>query len=302
LADFDGDGRSDVISGSWPGEVYFFRRRPDGTFAAGEPLKGKNGKPLQAGSASAPFAFDWDGDGTLDLVVGTVSGEVFFVRNVGTREQPLFGEPLSITAGDKPIRVNEGDARPVVADWDGDGKPDLLIGCGDGSVVWFRNVGRAKEWKLDAARVLVPPSPSPWRDDRSRHPGDWGVRVTPCVFDWDGDSLPDLLVGDLCGGCEANPARTPEEAAAEREAAGRLPKLRKEWADAYKSFAAAIDAPEPSAPAEMAAHRRGVEELRVKVKRLKDELVRLQDIENRYKSGYMSHGYVWLFRRLPAGK
>ena len=120
------------------------------------------------------------------------------------------------------------------------------------------------------------------------------------MFDWDGDGLPDLLIGDLCGGCEATPSRTPDEVAAEREAADRLPKLRKEWADAYKDFAAAIDAPEPTEPSAQSAHRRSVEELRVKVKRLKDELIRLQDIENRYKTGYMSHGYVWLFRRLPA--
>jgi len=38
------------------------------------------------------------------------------------------------------------------------------------------------------------------------------------------------------------------------------------------------------------------------VQRLKDEIDRLQDIRDRYRSGYMSHGYVWLFLRQPAGK
>ena len=32
--DLDGDRRADLISGSWPGEIYFFRRQPDGKFAA----------------------------------------------------------------------------------------------------------------------------------------------------------------------------------------------------------------------------------------------------------------------------
>ena len=36
LVDFDADGRSDVISGCYPGEVYLFRRQADGAFAAGE--------------------------------------------------------------------------------------------------------------------------------------------------------------------------------------------------------------------------------------------------------------------------
>jgi hypothetical protein len=34
---------------------------------------------------------------------------------------------------------------------------------------------------------------------------------------------------------------------------------------------------------------------------LKDEIARLQDVQIHYRSRYMSHGYVWLFRRTPAG-
>jgi FG-GAP-like repeat len=237
LVDLDGDGRPDILSGSWPGEIYFFRRLADGSFAAGEQLKTSAGKPLNVGSASVPFAFDWDGDG----------------------------------------------------------KPDLIVGAGDGSVVWFRNEGTAREPRLAAAQVLVPPSPSAWRDDSARGPADWGVRVKPCVVDWDGDGRPDLLLGDLCGGCERRPSRTPEEAAEAQEAADRLPELRKGWAAAYKEYAAAAD---PLTDADRAR----MDDLRARLKRLKDEITRLSDIRDRYRSGYMSHGYVWLFRRLPAGK
>jgi hypothetical protein len=295
LVDLDGDRRPDILSGSWPGEIYFFQRCADGSFAAPQQLKTAGGKPLNVGSASVPFAFDWDGDGKPDLIVGTVSGEVFFVPNVGSRARPAFGAPRALSAGGKPIRVGGGDAAPVVADWDGDGKPDLVVGAGDGSVVWFRNEGTARKPRLAAAKVLVPPSPSPWRDDRARGRADWGVRVKPCVVDWDGDGRLDLLLGDLCGGCEQRPARTPEEAAEAKEAADRLPALRREWAAAYKEYAAA-----PERPSE--ADRARVADLRARVKRLKDEITRQSDVRDRYKTGYMSHGYVWLFRRLPAGK
>ena len=284
-----------MISGSWPGEISFFRRLEDGSFATGEFLKTPNGKPLNVGSSSVPFAFDWDGDGKRDLIVGTVSGSVVFVPNVGTREKPVFGDPKPVTAGGKPISLDHGEAAPVVADWDGDGKPDLVVGSGDGSVVWFRNEGTASSPKLAAAQVLVPPSPSPWRDDKARRPNDWGVRVKPCVVDWDGDGRLDLLVGDLCGGCERPPARTEEEADEAKEAAERLPTLRKEWAAAYKEY---NEAPEPKTDSD----RRRVDDLRAKVRRLKDEISRLSDVRDRYASGYMSHGYVWFFRRLPAGK
>jgi hypothetical protein len=132
LVDLDGDGKTDVLSGSWPGELYLFRRQADGAFAAGETLKGKDGKPVVPGSASAPFAFDWDGDGKLDLIVGTVDGSVYLLRNLG--KDLTFGEPEPLSADGQPVKV-VGDAAPAVADWDADGLPDLLVGADDGDVI-----------------------------------------------------------------------------------------------------------------------------------------------------------------------
>src|SRR5204863_8568297 len=136
-----------------------------GRFGGGQRLTHKDGKGVDVGSGSSGFAFDWDGDSKPDLIVGTVSGEVYFVPNVGTKGELVFGAPKPITADGKPIQIKSGEAAPVVADWDGDGKPGLVVGGGDGSVVWFKNEGTTKEPKLAAAQVLVPPSPSEWRDD-----------------------------------------------------------------------------------------------------------------------------------------
>ena len=150
--------------------------------------------------------------------------------------------------------------------------------------------------------MLVPPSPSAWRDDKARRPGEWGVRARPCIVDWDNDGKLDLLVGDLCGGFEARPKTTAEEAAEEKDATEHLPALRKEWAAAYKQFAELSDAPEPTDPAAREAHQKQLARLRTQVTRLKDEITRLQDIRDHYKNGYMSHGYVWLFRRITPEK
>src|SRR5258705_186436 len=116
-----------MISGSFPGEIFFFKRNADGTFAAAQKLKGKSGSPLIVGRASAVAFGDWDGDGLPDLVIGTIEGSVFKLRNEGTKEKPAFGAPEKMS-----ISARQGDAGPCLADWDGDGKLDLLLGAGSG--------------------------------------------------------------------------------------------------------------------------------------------------------------------------
>jgi hypothetical protein len=291
-----GSGKNDVLSGSWPGEIYLFRRQKDGTFADGETLKGKDGKPINPGSASAPFAFDWDGDGKLDLIVGTVDGAVWLLRNISDGKTLVFGDPEPILADGKPIKVN-GDAGPVVADWDRDGKPDLIVGDGDGSVVWFRNIGTAKAPKLAAAKTLIPKSVAATGARPDPGPGEWGTRVKPCVIDWNGDGKLDLLIGDVNGHFQGKPAQTPEERAEEEKAKARLPLLRKEWAAAYREFNAADNTPLPVDSTAREQHQRKLADLRARVSRLKDEIAREQDVQEKYQTGYMHHGYVWVFLR-----
>ena len=283
--DLDGDGRTDILSGSWPGEIYYFRRQADGKFAAGVPLKGKDGKPLNVGRAAAAFAADWNGSGRPDLIVGTVLGEVWLIPGDG---KPLaFGTPRRLEAAGKPIKVS-GDAAPVVADWDGDGRPDLIVGADDGSVVWFRNAGSARAPRLEAARQLVGKSPVGWGDDDRRGPRDWGLRVKPCIFDWDGDGRPDLLLGDMCGRFRAKPSQTDQEKEEERRANDRLPDLRQKWAGAFARYRQSQDAREK-------------DRLRAELQRFRDEIAVVQEIQGRYEPGYQSHGFVWVFLRRPAG-
>jgi hypothetical protein len=298
LVDLDGDGRTDLLSGSWPGEIYYFRRQADGTFAAGHQLKGRDGQALNVGSASSAFAVDWDGNGALDLLVGNVLGEISFIPNEGPGKKLAFGPPRRVEAAGEPIKVN-GDAAPVAADWDGDGQLDLIVGADNGSVVWFRNAGSPRTPRLEAARTLIGASPTSQRGDDQLKPGDWGQRVKPCVVDWDGDGRPDLLLGDVCGGFQGKPAQTKHEEAEERRANDELPGLRRRWAAAFQEYRRLQDAPEGETAAAGQERARRLDALREVLRRTKDEIVVVQDIQARYKLAYQSHGYVWLFLRGP---
>jgi hypothetical protein len=203
--DYNGDGRVDILTGSISGKVHLFLRKPNGTFAAGETVKKQLtslikglGAPLNQGSGSSVCMGDWDGDGKLDLFIGTSEGYVYWLPNEGSRQQPSFSRAEKVRAAGKVVLAGGGNAGPFVVDWDGDGKPDLLVGCGSGAVVLYRNTGSKAQPQLAAGVNLVEPLPNGWERDASlfKEPKRSMGNAKVCAADWNGDGKLDLVVGD----------------------------------------------------------------------------------------------------------
>lgn len=100
--------------------------------------------------ASAPTLVDVDGDGTLDVLVGTSTGHAVALEG---RTGKKLWQTLVGTNGRRGVEGGIG-----VGDVDGDGKLELVAGGGDGSLAVLRLDGTIA-WKVKyPSSIVAPPS------------------------------------------------------------------------------------------------------------------------------------------------
>jgi hypothetical protein len=174
-----------------PAVVHLFLRKNDGTFAARQEVRLKlpvhfsglaPGDLFLARAVTHPHLVDWDRDGHTDLVVGHSDGWAGGEWTLYVCAGPLAGKTqFKAKAFDLP-RIT--DSRPVhygFADWDGDGRFDLLVAVRyqkgiDAAerdplkqadkqlryaIYWFRNTTAKGEPRFDPPIRLLD-IPEPW--------------------------------------------------------------------------------------------------------------------------------------------
>jgi len=130
LGDVDGDGLLDLIIGEASGAFNFYRNTGSRTAPAFE-LVSDDWMGLRVGRRSAPLLVDLDGDGLLDLLVGTDDAGLRLLRNTGSRTTPAF-------TLDNAFRLDvPPQSAPAAGDLTGDGILELVVGNRSGGLVYF---------------------------------------------------------------------------------------------------------------------------------------------------------------------
>ncbi len=201
LGDIDDDGDLDLLIGEKQGQIILVGN--EGTPEKAKwVLKDKTYFQIDAGSNSVPYLADIDQDGDLDLLIGNYAGRVILYLNKGNKKEPLFAIESTRFASAKVSK----NAVPTLFDWNQDNYVDMIVGGEEGKVQLLRSPGKISEenpnWEVDENALFGM---------------DVYILSHPFVTDFDGDTAPDLLIGNDNGDFVLYLNKGPEEPEKEKE-------------------------------------------------------------------------------------
>ncbi|MEJ6479856.1 VCBS domain-containing protein [Nostoc punctiforme UO1] len=202
LADIDGDGDLDAIVGESNGTLRYYKNTGSATnptyleqTGTANPFNG-----FDVGYISSPTLADIDGDGDLDAIVGESNGTLRYYKNTGSATNPTYLEQTGTANPFNGIDVEEYST-PTLADIDGDGDLDAIVGAGYGTLRHYKNTGTAT-------------NPTYLEQTGTANPFngiDVGSNSSPTLADIDGDGDLDAIVGANDGTLRYFQNNTPPE-------------------------------------------------------------------------------------------
>ena len=195
IADLDSDGDLDLVVGATYGNIYYYENtgtadNPEYTRLTGSenPLH----EIITPEHHSDHALADMDNDGDIDLIIADINGTIAYHENIGTATNPSFTER---TGTANPLDgINKGmysELSPELADLDGDGDVDLILGEGRGTIAYYENTGTPDDPVFTQRTEESNPFDGIF-EEGTRRSG-----TVPDLADLDGDGDIDLIVGEI---------------------------------------------------------------------------------------------------------
>ncbi len=213
--DWDQDGDFDLIVGDEDGRVALVEHTGKSVGGIPQFLQPvyfqQEADTLKFGALATPYAHDWDGDGDEDIVCGNTAGNISVFENLdgkGTKWSApklleVDGKEFRVLAGENgsiqgPAEAKWGYTTLSVADWDEDGRDDILYNSIWPRIQLLRNTEDGlTEQPLSFWTEESPPAFYWWQTLAENLQTQW--RTTPLATDFDGDGKLDLVILDQEG-------------------------------------------------------------------------------------------------------
>ncbi|MCB0819653.1 MAG: T9SS type A sorting domain-containing protein [Bacteroidetes bacterium] len=210
FGDVDGDGDEDMLVGTSDGRIFYFENVALPGAVANFIFQTADFQSIDVGTFAAPQLVDVDQDNLPDLLVGETNGKIHYFRNTGTLQNMQLVEMNDFWGGVNAALPGEpnGFSMPVL--FRKSGVSYLITGSQSGKFKLYSGI----DGNLDGAFIL---------EDSLLLGGRYGERSAMALYDINGDSYPDAIIGNYSGGISYYQGIFPSFSAA---AGYELPQLK----------------------------------------------------------------------------
>jgi hypothetical protein len=199
VGDIDGDGDQDICFGTSTGQIHWLENTAGSGNVCNFSVYHSNPFGFTTNSAmAAPQLFDLDGDGKLDLLIGTKNGRIAYYQNTGTTTSATFSLITNSLGGvqvtdDPNLFGYDGYATPFF--YRESGAVKLLVGSVTGKIFQF-----SVPSNVLAGYNLISPMVNGYYE---------GGQSTVWYEDVNNDNKRDLFIGNASGGLSFFSSKSP---------------------------------------------------------------------------------------------
>ncbi len=185
FGDLNGDGNKDLIVGDADGKLHYFTN--NGTTPSSFTLAVANYEHIDVGYIATPQLVDVNRDGLIDLLIGDRTGEISYFPNNGSPTTPVFDSIVSNFGGIDvdSAYISTGFSTPHFVDLDGE--YHLYVGSFSGAIHHYDNI----DGNLSGNFNLLSSAEQNILE---------GAKTSLCIQDINDDQIPDMIIGNYCGG------------------------------------------------------------------------------------------------------